>query len=123
MSERYIKVDTVETVDSSTSTALVALIVTIIAALIIGLAVWQPWAASVTAPVNSTTVIHDKETKVQPSNSSTPIIIQQPASKPADTNVTIHNDVSKDSDSKSKADDGQQTNSGIDTNNDASNSN
>ena len=94
MSERYIKVEpVVETVESGTSTALVALIVTIIAAVIIGLAVWQPWAAY-PAPSNSTTIIRDKETKVQtPSTSTTPIIIQQPAQKAPDTHVTIHNDV------------------------------
>ncbi len=89
----YIKVDPVVESDSGTSTALVALIVTVIAAVIIGLAVWQPWAVAPSSPSNSTTIIHDKETQTPAPQSNNPVIIQQPSQKAPDTNVNIHNDV------------------------------
>jgi hypothetical protein len=67
MSEHFVKVDEVETVESSNSTALIVLVVSILAIVVLGLAFWQPWATPVQS--NSTTVIHDNTVKQVPNPS------------------------------------------------------
>ena len=92
MSEHYVKVNDVETVESNNSTALIVLVVSILALVILGLVFWQPWATPVQS--NSTTVIRENKTEKQvpgPSDSR-PIIVNPPASSPGNTSVNIHND-------------------------------
>ena len=89
---RLINVDGVETVESS-STGVVVLVLALLAAVVIAMVVWQPWAAvPATAPQNSTTVIHDTQT--QPAPNSQPVIVNPPATQ-GDTKVEIHNNVPK----------------------------
>ena len=74
MSERFVKVNDVETVESSNSTALIVLFVTVIAVVVIGLMFWQPWAAA--QPQSSTTtIIHEGQT---PAPNNQPIIVNPP---------------------------------------------
>ena len=97
MSEHYIKVNDVETVESSNSTALIVLVLTILAVVVIAMVMWQPWAS--TPQTNSTTIIRETKFKqVAAPGDSRPIIVNPPASAPAATpnaNITIHNDPPK----------------------------
>ena len=90
---RIVQVDGVDTVESS-STAVIVGVLAIIAAVVIALVWWQPWAAPVVTPQsNSTTVIHDTQT--QPALNSPPVIVNPPAVQGGDTKVNIHNEVPK----------------------------
>ena len=101
MSERFVKVNDVETVESSNSTALIVLFVTVIAVVVIGLMFWQPWAAA--QPQSSTTtIIHEGQT---PAPNNQPIIVNPPANSaaPGNTKIDIHNDIPKQDAAKTSA--------------------
>lgn len=114
MSERYVKVEDVETVESSNSTALIMLLITVLAIVVIAIGFWQPWATQ-PPQSNSTTIIRNTKETQAPADSR-PIIVNPPANSaaPPNTNITIHNDRASNSDSDKSG----NTNSDSSANND-----